>query len=248
MERPKAWSEQGEGGIDMAGLGTAAKGDLFRPEAGDHYPSDTDPSVVRYYDRARMKYEKKKFSEALETVEQLLMYNPFHAGGLLLSALVLETMGRYEESRSQYETLLANHPDLSLAHREFGRYLLVREQSLQAAESYLLRGLTIDPHDSFGHALLADVYARTNRQQQAILHLELAFRQPVDDLRYCETCAHVLGRLGEREEDIQHLGNVILSNSENRTLKNHVRKVLRSQGKIKNEMPSLKRVIQRVWS
>ncbi|MDR6227417.1 tetratricopeptide repeat protein [Desmospora profundinema] len=232
----------------MAGLGTAAKADLFRPEEGDHRQSDGDPNAVRYYEQARMKYGKKKYPEALEAIEKLLVYDPLHAGGLLLNAMVLEAMGRYEESRSQYENVLAKHPTLSQAHREFGRYLLREEQSLQSAESYLLRGLIINPQDSFAHALLADVYIRTNRKQQAVLHLEIAFRQPVDDLRYCETCAHVLGRLGEGDEEVDYLRHAILSNSENRALKNRVRKALRAQEKAKKELPAIKRVIQRVWS
>ncbi|PTM59983.1 tetratricopeptide repeat protein [Desmospora activa] len=230
----------------MAGLGTATKVEPFRPKKGDHRQTEGDPSVTRYYELARLKYEKKKFPEALGAIEKLLGQDPFHAGGLLLHALILEAAGRVDESRSRFEHVLANHPTLSQAYREFGRYLLWREQALQSAESHLLRGLTINPQDSFAHALLANVYVRTNRKQQAVLHLEIASRQPVDDIRYIETCADVLGRLGEGSEEVRYLLHTILSNSRNRVLKNRVRKALRSQEKSKGD--TLKRVFQRVWS
>lgn len=230
----------------MAGLGTATKVEPFQSKTGDRRQTEGDPSVARNYELARSKYEKKKFPEALNSIEKLLEHDPFHAGGLLLHALILEAMGQMDESRSRYEHVLANYPNLSQAYREYGRYLLWKEQSLQLAESHLLRGLTINPQDSFAHALLAEVYIRTNRKQQAILHLEIASRQPVDDIRYGETCAGVLGRLGEGSEESNRLLKAILSNSSNRVLKNRVRKALRTQEKSKGE--TLKRVIQRVWS
>lgn len=192
--------------------------------------SDDQGTVKKLMETAYMKYEKCRFSEALDAVEKLLVLDPNHAQGLLLNALLLEQMERKEESQAIYEKVLDNHPEFSQAYREFGRFLLLREDTLGAAESYLLRGLTKNPQDPLAHALLAEVYVRTDRKQQAFLHLKIAVRYTTEDHRYFETCAKVLSNL-EEEEEVRLLSRMLVSHMDDRGVRIRFKRALKAQKK-----------------
>lgn len=192
--------------------------------------ADDQSTVKELMETAYMKYEKCRFSEALDAVEKLLVLDPNHAQGLLLNALLLEQMERKEESQAVYEKVLDNHPEFSQAYREFGRFLLLREDTLGAAESYLLRGLTKNPQDPLAHALLAEVYVRTDRKQQAFLHLKIAVRYTTEDHRYFETCAKVLSNL-EEEEEVRLLSRMLVSHMDDRGVRIRFKRALKAQKK-----------------
>lgn len=192
--------------------------------------ADDQSTVKELMETAYMKYEKCRFSEALDAVEKLLVLDPNHAQGLLLNALLLEQMERKEESQAVYEKVLDNHPEFSQAYREFGRFLLLRENTLGAAESYLLRGLTKNPQDPLAHALLAEVYVRTDRKQQAFLHLKIAVRYTTEDHRYFETCAKVLSSL-EEEEEVRLLSRILVSHMDDRGVRIRFKRALKAQKK-----------------
>ncbi|QKG85253.1 hypothetical protein GXN76_12720 [Kroppenstedtia pulmonis] len=198
--------------------------------ADDQSQTAVDATVKELIETAYMKYEKCRFSEALDAVEKLLVVDPNHAQGLLLNALLLEQMEREEESQAIYEKVLDNHPEFSQAYREFGRFLLLRENTLGAAESYLLRGLTKNPQDPLAHALLAEVYVRTDRKQQAFLHLKIAVRYTTEDHRYFETCAKVLSNL-EEEEEVRLLSRILVSHMNDRGVRIRFKRALRAQKK-----------------
>ncbi|SMO59518.1 tetratricopeptide repeat protein [Melghirimyces algeriensis] len=203
--------------------------------------------VQRYYEIARMKVRKKRFSEALDALDEVLKANPFHIEALLLRAISLEDIGHLEDSKNLFEKIILNFPDCSSAYREFGRFLLFSENSPATAETQLLRGLTKNPQDAFAHALLAEVYVRTGRHRQALLHLEIASRFRTEEIRYFEVCAKVLARLEKSMEKTKDLQQTLFSHAGNRAERAFFRRAIRAERKGKKERPAIKRYFRKVW-
>ncbi|PTX55167.1 tetratricopeptide repeat protein [Melghirimyces profundicolus] len=228
--------------------GTAAKVDEVHTDdrALTQIGGNGNAEVDRYWDLARLKVRRKRFSEALAALEELLEADPFHVEGLLLRARVLEEAGRMDEARKAYRKVISGYPEYSPGHREFGRFLLFTEGSPGASETHLMKGLTINPQDAFAHALLAEVYARTGRKQQALLHVEIASRFRTEDIRYFEVCAKVLARLGESTEQVRLLKRTVFSHADNRAAKVRFKRAMRAERREKKNPRAFKRYLQKV--
>ncbi|OYD09023.1 tetratricopeptide repeat protein [Paludifilum halophilum] len=235
----------------MTGPGAATEAEPIRPIDGtvdtgeSREYADANPDRSQVYERAHLKYAKRKYSEALAAVEELLGDEPFHAQGMLLNARILERLDRGDESRAVYEKVLDYHPDFSQAYREYGRFLLLSREAFGEAETHLLSGLEKNPRDAFAHALLAEVYAQTDRKQQALLHLKIAARFPSDNKDYYEVYAKVLMKLGELGEEARRLRRKLVSDSGDRQVRTQFRRALKAQRKGER---GLKRYFRKVWS
>lgn len=222
----------------MVGLGTAVETEPIQ-SAG----TQMDPDAEDMLEKARRKSAKGRFEEALSAVEKFLEWEPVHAEGLLLHAQILEALKRVEESRAAFEKLVKTHPDSSIACREYGRFLMTFDPSPGLAESQLLRCLTMNPRDAFAHTVLADVYVRTNRKQQALLHLEIAARYSSDDPRYYTRFAEVLAKLGDFSEAAKRLRRILLSDSPSKAARTQIKKAFRAKRKGRFRL-----YLKRVWS
>lgn len=226
----------------MAG-GTAAKAEgVHRDVQTVDGKIPVDPDVARRYELVCMKMRKKRFAEALADLEELIAADPYPVEGHLLRARTLQALGRTEESRSLFEQTLSQYQDHSEVYREYGCFLLT-EGSPEVAQAYLLRGLTINPQDAFAHALLAEVYALTERKAQAFLHLEIATRYRTEEIRYFEVYARVLFRLEELTEEVHFLKEAVFTHADNRLAKAHFKRAMRAERRGKKGLP----VFMRFW-
>ncbi|MFC4077044.1 tetratricopeptide repeat protein [Salinithrix halophila] len=233
----------------MTGSGTVEKMEASYPEKRLPYPRDAemDANLTQCYELVRNKLEKKKFAEALNAVEELLEHDPFHGEGLMLNAEILKRMGKVAEARAAYMRALEEHPDSSLAYRELGHFLLFQEEKLAMAETHLLNGLAINPQDAFAHVLLAEIYTRTNRARQALLHLEIAVRYPMEDIRFYELFAKLVTRICEDGIETDHLQTALVNNAGSRA-RNQFKRAMRAQKRENRAKPAFAEVIRRVWS
>jgi tetratricopeptide (TPR) repeat protein len=191
----------------------------------------SDPQASHYLELAWLEYRKRHYEAAKETVEKALQQMPQSAEAHLLLAMIFERLEKMEEAGEMYRKLLREHPDFSPAYREYARYLLATEGTMQAAESHLLRGLELNPRDGLGHALLAEVYAGTGRRRQALLHLEIANWYHEGDTLLHQRCAKVLMQVGEFHQAVEHLRLAVEADPRNKEIRSLFRVVKRSQEK-----------------
>lgn len=208
----------------------------------------TDPCESYLLELAELEYRRRHFLEAEEAVKQALLTAPNSTKGQLLQAKILEGTGRMQGAREVYKQILAQHPDCSLAYREYARFLFDAGDSLSKSESLLLRGLAIDPQDVLAHALLAEVYVHTGRCEQALLHIETAIFFHEGDTHFHQRCAKVYLQMGEYSEAIEQLRLALMADPRNKVVRAQFLQALKSRKKGLHVFPMLSIMWRRVWS
>ena len=124
--------------------------------------------------------QQKNVPEAEKEYRQALALRPEDTGALFGLALALLANRQTDEALSLAQAALNKHPDDPELNAVMGEILCARNEYADA-EPFLKKSLNTKPEFvSRVHALLGNVYAKTNRTQEAIAELKLALDNDKD--------------------------------------------------------------------
>jgi len=124
--------------------------------------------------------QQKAFPDAEQEYRKALALRPGDSGALFGLSLALLADGQNDEALGVAQTALERNPNDPELNAVMGEILCVRNDFL-GAEPYLKKSLTTKPeYISRVHALLGNVYAKTNRIEQAIAELKLGLASDKD--------------------------------------------------------------------
>ena len=124
--------------------------------------------------------QQKNAPEAEQEYRKALALRPADTGAQFGLALALLAEGQNDESLSLAQVALEKHPDDPELNAVMGEILCARNEYADA-EPYLKKSLNTKPEFVFRvHALLGNVYAKTDRTQEAIAELRLALDSDKD--------------------------------------------------------------------
>ena len=142
--------------------------------------------------------QQKNVPEAEKEYRQALALDPEDTGALFGLALALLANRQTDEALSLAQAALNKHPDDPELNAVMGEILCARNEYAEA-ESFLKKSLNTKPEFvSRVHALLGNVYAKTNRTQEAIAELKLALDNDKDGSLHYQI-ARLYLKVGERE-------------------------------------------------
>src|SRR5690606_24983641 len=228
----------------MSGSGVTLRQDLKfypsdKPLADQDYQREkerilrdisSEPHPGHYLEWAHLEYRKGQYEEAKRAVEKALQDRPDFPEGELLLAKILEKMDREEEAEQAFLKVMERCPDYSCAYREYARFLLETKGQAHRGEGFLLRGLALNPQDGLGHALLAEIYARTGRVRQAVLHLRIASRREGDTYLH-KSVGKVFFQMGRYSEAAEQFRLALTADPRNKEARNQLKLVLKLQRK-----------------
>ena len=124
--------------------------------------------------------QQRRPSDAEQEYRKALTLRPGDAGALFGLSLALLAASRRDEAFEVAQAAVKNNPDDPELNAVMGEILCDREDFAQA-EMYLKRSLKTKPEYVFRvHVLLGEVYANTNRTQDALAELKLALAEDKD--------------------------------------------------------------------
>lgn len=124
--------------------------------------------------------QQKAFPDAEQEYRKALVLRPGDSGALFGLSLALLADGQNDEALAVAQAALEKNPDDPELNAVMGEILCARNDFL-GAEPYLKKSLNTKPEFvSRVHALLGNVYAKTNRTQQAIAELKLGLPSDKD--------------------------------------------------------------------
>jgi predicted Zn-dependent protease len=124
--------------------------------------------------------QQKNVLEAEKEYRQALSLRPEDTGAQFGLCLALLEAGQNDEALSLAQTSLAKNPDDPELNAVMGEILCARNE-YAGAEPFLKKSLNTKPEFvSRVHALLGNVYAKTNRTQEAIAELKLGLESDRD--------------------------------------------------------------------
>ena len=141
--------------------------------------------------------QQKNVPEAEKEYRQALALDPEDTGALFGLALALLANRQTDEALSLAQAALNKHPDDPELNAVMGEILCARNEYAEA-EPFLKKSLNTKPEFvSRVHALLGNVYAKTNRTQEAIAELKLALDNDKDGSLHYQI-ARLYMRVGDR--------------------------------------------------
>ena len=160
-----------------------------------------DPEVRRI-DRARDALASEDHKTAEEIFRDILRSDPAHVAALCGLAAVSLTASRAQDAVRLLKHALKQSAHLPLAWRGLSQALLA-QGALPEAESAVRRLLKIEGENPNNWVLLATVYTRLMRQQDALAAFEEAARINPGEVRLRLSVGHLNKTLGRRSECIQ---------------------------------------------
>lgn len=141
--------------------------------------------------------QQKNVLEAEKEYRQALSLRPEDTGAQFGLCLALLAAGQNDEALSLAQTSLAKNPDDPELNAVMGEILCARNEHA-GAEPFLKKSLNTKPEFvSRVHALLGNVYAKTNRTQEAIAELKLGLESDRDGSVHYQL-ARLYLKVGER--------------------------------------------------
>ena len=159
-----------------------------------------DPEVRGRIDQARAALAADDHKTAEEIFRDILRSDAAHVAALCGLAAVSLTVSRPHDAVRLLKHALKQSAHLPLAWRGLSQALLVDLGRLPEAESAVRRLLKIEPENLQNWVLLATVYTRLMRQQDALLAFEEAARLNPGEVRLRLSVGHLNKTLGRREE------------------------------------------------
>jgi predicted Zn-dependent protease len=142
--------------------------------------------------------QQKNIPEAEKEYRQALSLRPQDTGAQFGLSLTLLAAGQTDEALSLAQTALEKNPDDPELNAVMGEILCARNEYADA-EPFLKKSLNTKPEFvSRVHALLGNVYAKTNRTQEAIAELRLGLDSDRDGSLHYQI-ARLYLKVGERE-------------------------------------------------
>lgn len=159
--------------LDYVLLGDYLDADKWLTKMLEWTPYDADG----WYNLGRTKYSENRFEEAIQAFQRCLNLDPKNVKAEDNLGLAYAGLGRDEEAIAAYQQAMvwqvqttAKNPGPSI---DLGS-LLIDQNRLQEAVSYLMQAIEIAPRDSRAHELLGKAYARLEDLPKAQLELEKA--------------------------------------------------------------------------
>jgi tetratricopeptide (TPR) repeat protein len=141
--------------------------------------------------------QQKNIPEAEKEYRRALSLRPGDTGAQFGLSLALLAAGQNDEALSLAQTALEKNPDDPELNAVMGEILCARNEYADA-EPFLKKSLNTKPEFvSRVHALLGNVYAKTNRTQQAIAELRLALDSDKDGSLHYQV-ARLYLKVGDR--------------------------------------------------
>lgn len=117
---------------------------------------------------------------SVQASSELLRSAPGSVEARQLNAEALESMGKWNEARQEYEALLQQHPDTPGIHYRIGRILLsqpsVSEADKAQAKQEFEAELKLDPSNAGAEFVLAELARQSDDLPAAERHFEAAIR------------------------------------------------------------------------
>jgi len=136
-------------------------------------PGDADG----WYLLGRTKYNENRFAEAVDAFQRCLKLDPRNVKAEDNLGLSYAGFGRREEAAAAYQQAIALQSEATLKNPgpyiDFGD-LLLDENRIEEAVSYLLQAIGVAPRESRAHELLGKAYTRLEELPRAQSELEKA--------------------------------------------------------------------------
>ena len=155
-----------------------------------------------------------RFDEALGRLDRIIATTPNDPILRFERAMVLINAGRIDRAEVELRRLTAAHPDFADAHRVFGRVLLERSGGDSA------------------------------RMEEALRHLQTAFRANPDDLATGVTVSQLLAALNRPAEAERILAVLVERSPDQRVLNYNYAQILTKLGRGDESRPYLERAVQ----
>lgn len=116
-------------------------------------------------------YDEYRTIDAVASYEKALALNPDHFRALVNACLVLENVGRGEESLAKYEEYIARHPNDARALAHYGEAQWSLDRKSQAVDSFR-KAFSIDPNCAEAHFHMGVAFAEMGILREAIREWE----------------------------------------------------------------------------
>ncbi|MBD1370914.1 tetratricopeptide repeat protein [Hazenella sp. IB182357] len=191
-----------------------------------------DPKIDHFLMLAQLEIRKQQHTEALEVLESALQIDPHYEPILVLYAQLL-AWNEDEKAEQVYQKLLTLQTNRSEIYREYARYLIEREGTVNQIQQLLFKSLELKPQDAVSHILLAELFLREGRSSQALLHLGLAKQYRIHHSVYFVKIAHIYRMLGVHDEVRNHLRMAIQKDPKNKKIRNIAMQILGEEEQFK---------------
>lgn len=163
---------------------------------------------------AKLAADDGRYDDALAGIDRVLDSAPGNPVVLFERAMILIDAGRIDRAETELRKLTEAHPDFADAHRIFGRLLLERAGNDRG------------------------------RTEEALRHLQAAFKANVDDLATGVTVSQILVALGKTAEAERVLATLVERSPDQRVLNYNYAQVLTKLGRGDESRPYLERAVQ----
>lgn len=183
------------------------------------------PEIDLYIKLAYLEAKRQNWDHAQAAINSALELEPHHADALLFLAQILESRGESQKAEQAYQSVVELHAEFSKAYREYGRFFMRQESSLDLAQTYLLRALELRPKDALAHLLLAEVFIQKKRLSQGLLHLEIAKRFQDEEPLFHSRSVQLFLHLNQYEEAMKQLKFALKYEPKNKNIRTQIRQL-----------------------
>ncbi|MFQ5639084.1 MAG: tetratricopeptide repeat protein [bacterium] len=151
--------------------------------------------------------------ETFEWFKRCQVLRPDYAPLYTVYARALYKAGRLEDAAQAFQRALALDKNLSLAYLGLGKISL-SQNDLQKSLTFLLQAVETEPRHREAHGVLAEVYRRLNKPDEAAKELQLAQRLPkiipLEDPVYNELIMQGVSTFWYRERGLYYQGRGLI--------------------------------------
>ena len=174
---------------------------LFEQQMDKSISLDSTDYKSYFYRGQFLESIRTDFPGALKYFEKARTLNPDHTESWYHEGYCFETMGRYSEARSRYDTAVRlverQHEKFSLPYQGIAR-LLVNESPSEALE-FACKAAELEPASDSNHVILGKIYEKLGRRSQALEELQAAVRIDPANASPRFMLARIYQELGDRE-------------------------------------------------
>lgn len=151
--------------------------------------------------------------EAFEWFKRCQVFRPDYAPLHTVYARALYNAGRFEDATQAFQRALALDENLSVAYLGLGE-ISVSQNDLQKSLQFLLQAIETGPRHREAHSVLAQVYRRLNKLEDAAKELQIAQSLPkiipLEDPVYNELIMQGISTFWYRERGLYYQGRGLI--------------------------------------
>lgn len=173
--------------------------------------------------------QSKNYAQAVELINQALLYQPQYVEAHSNLALALQAQGKYDEAIDHYQKALNIKPDFADALYNLGNALKESGNLQEAAASYR-RALVINPHNALAHYNLGNTLKDQNLTSAAVAHYQQALSLQENYAEAHGNLGLVLVAQGMLKEGIAHYRQALAIQPNRAEVHNNLSAALQLQG------------------